>query len=214
MSELDFERDFWGPACKNTYNEETKQLKYLELMGFVPTPTWRTKHSYDVGGRSIVDIGGGPCSVLLKFENLGRGLVVDPTPYPDWVERRYLAASISWARIPAESMGWAGEFDLALVYNCLQHTQDPEKIIANARRAAKELRMCEWIDIPPHEGHPHMLTKEALNKWTGRKGRVVELHGENECYGRLWVLGPPCLHPVSIDTFPAHCGVCGEELSL
>ncbi len=23
-----------------------------------------------------------------------------------------------------------------------------------------------------------------------------------------------CLHPVSIDTFPAHCGICGEELSL
>lgn len=81
-------------------------------------------------------------------------------------------------------------FDIALLYNVLQHVEDPEKVIANARAISPrgELHMFEWIDIPPHEGHPHMLTEAMLSKATGRRGRVVELRGEYECTGRAWVV--------------------------
>jgi hypothetical protein len=191
----DLEKAFWGPACANTFGEELKQLKYMELMGFQRTPTWRTQYSFDMGGRSVIDIGGGPCSVLLKCENLGKNsYVVDPGEWPFWVRARYELAGIQLFCELGESFMQTASldgFDLALIYNCLQHSEEPERVIDNARAVAKTLCMFEWIDIPPHPGHPHELKADLLNKWAGREGRIVELNGVNECTGRAWVLGVP-----------------------
>ncbi len=183
----DLESRFWGDCC-NSYNEETKQLLYLKLMGFHPTPTWRTPYSFDGGGKSFIDIGGGPTSVLLKFENRKPSLVVDPGDYPSWVNARYGAANIVLLQARAEDLIESSVFDVALIYNCLQHVDNPEKIIANAKACSKQLKMFEWIDTEPHEGHPQKLTEDALNRWSDQQGRVVELRGENECFGRAWIL--------------------------
>jgi hypothetical protein len=189
MNDAEFEREFWG-NCINTYGEETKQLKYLELMGFRRKVSWRTEYAFDGGGRAIVDIGGGPCSVLLKFENLSGAAVVDPAALPDWAAARYAAAGINWMKLAGECLTTPAtfRFDIALIYNCLQHVEDPTQVIERAMAAAYGLRMFEWIDIPPHPGHPHMLTQTKLEEWTGRPGRVVQLNGEYECTGRAWVL--------------------------
>ena len=32
------------------------------------------------------------------------------------------------------------------------------------------LRIFEWVNIPPHEGHPHELTKKSLDEWIGQEG--------------------------------------------
>jgi hypothetical protein len=186
----DFEQDFWG-NCANTYGEETKQFLYMRHMGFEQIRTWRSGFVFDMGGRSVIDIGGGPCSVLLKCQGLARGLVVDPGDWPDWVSARYDAVGIGWQKMSGEELCLLKPFGLALIYNVLQHTEDPEKVVANASAHSKELRMFEWIDIDPHEGHPHKLTEAELNRWAGREGKVVELHGESECSGRAWVLGAP-----------------------
>lgn len=134
----------------------------------------------------MIDIGGGPVSMLLKCVNLGVGIVVDPLVdrFPEWVVGRYEARDI---RI----IPWAGEsdelgeriFTEAWIYNVLQHTIDPERVVANARRAAKVVRLFEWIDIPPYEGHPHMLTEADLSCWLGGPGHVQEL-AEGGCFGR------------------------------
>ena len=68
----------------------------------------------------------------------------------------------------------------------MQHSENPKKIIQNAKRAAKVLRIFEWIDIPAHEGHPHMLTQQNLEKWIGQAGKVTELTGQNGCYGKCF----------------------------
>jgi hypothetical protein len=207
MSDDDFEMDFWNGAI-NTLGEELKQLTYLEKMGFQRTPTWRTQYAFDAEGKSIIDIGGGPCSVLLKMEHLKRGVVVDPGMYPNWVESRYSRADIGYMIERGEDLIYengdirsytaahatptvcAGGFDVALVYNVLQHTIDPAKVIANARTVAKELRVFEWIEIAPHVGHPHCLSAAELDEWCGRKGTVETFHGVNECFGKAWYLGP------------------------
>lgn len=190
---MNFEADFWGDCC-NTYGEETKQLLYMKLMGFRIQKTWRSSFVFDGEGKSIIDIGGGPCSVLLKFENLSHGRVVDPGEYPAWVRDRYVEAGIDYYQERGEDqvryvLGLKPNFDIALIYNCLQHCDDPEKVIANAKATAQDLRMFEWIDIPPHEGHPHMLTEASLNRWVGgRPGKTIQLFGESECTGRAWYL--------------------------
>lgn len=173
---LAFEARFWGSCC-NTFDEERKHFVYARLMGLK-----RDWFSFDVAGARIIDIGGGPASMLLKATNFKYGLVCDPLVFPPWVYGRYREAGVTFALTPGEEIGSHG-FDEAWIYNCLQHTVDPERVVANARRAARIVRLFEWIDIPAYEGHPHMLTSAGLSKWLGGPGAVIDL-AEDGCHGR------------------------------
>jgi len=75
-----------------------------------------------------------------------------------------------------------GGFDECWIYNCLQHTDDPALIIRNALQSARTLRIFEWVDIEPHDGHPQMITKKMLDEAIGREGRLVHL-SEAGCFG-------------------------------
>lgn len=193
----EFERKWWG-NCTNTFGEEAKQITYAHRMGLVNEKfggwidgdhvegdAWP---SYDMHGKSVLDIGGGPVSVLLKTRNAGRRVVVDPCLYPEWVSARYEAAGIEYVVEYGEHIDQLvalhrTTFDEVWIYNVLQHTMDPEKIIQNARAIGKVVRIFEWIDTPPTLGHPHTLTKENLDRWLGGFGQTEWLDGENTCHG-------------------------------
>lgn len=181
------ESDWWG-ACIDTFGEECKQISYAYRMGLVNKPRWEKWPSYDLEGKNIIDIGGGPVSILLKCINGGRMVVVDPCSYPGWVYGRYAAANIECIAIPGEDVGpHIGTFDEVWIYNVLQHVQDPKNIIENAKLIAKKLRIFEWINIPISPGHPHELKAELLNEWIGIEGGMVDvMNGENQCYGEIF----------------------------
>lgn len=177
------ETAYWGD-CANTYDEEQKHWVYARLMGLK-----QLHWSLEDPPGLILDIGGGPVSMLLKCQrNSGQmlGAVLDPLPYPAWTRQRYMAHGIVTIQqrgedpLPA-AIPWAEVW----IYNCLQHTDDPELIVRNALGVAPVLRLCEWVDIPPHPGHPHMLTADALDEWTGGDGTTVDV-AESGCYGRLY----------------------------
>lgn len=180
----DFEAGWWG-NCVNTYGEETKQLSYAHRMGLKQVNTDGHWPVYDMEGASVLDLGGGPASILLKATNLGRATVVDPCEYPDWIRQRYTVAGVDYERVPAEQ--WTSEvtYDECWIYNVLQHVQDPERIIANARASAMIVRIFEWIDLPPHLGHPHELKAASLTSWLGGHGTVEQMN-ENGCVGRAF----------------------------
>lgn len=182
----DWERDWWSTCC-NTWNEESKQLLYADRMGL---RRWRNEKGwpqFDLGGRSVLDLGGGPCSLLLKCVNLRQAEVVDPLPFPDWVRLRYQAAGIRFVNRAAEEYELPAErFEECWLYNVLQHTYDPAKIVANARKAAEFVRIFEWLDTPPNIGHPQTLTEAELNEWLGGEGRVETLTGQSGCRGKCY----------------------------
>jgi hypothetical protein len=179
-----FESAWWG-SCVNTLGEELKQRTYARQMGLVEEA--RGGHLvYDLGGRSVIDIGGGPASLLLKCMNPGRALVVEPMPLPEWVRLRYKAAGVRLVSVRGEDVSLAeAPFDEAWLYNVLQHVQDPALVVANARRAARLVRVFEWIDVPPHEGHPHTLRSDVLDAWLGGRGAtgVVDAGGTRAYFG-------------------------------
>jgi hypothetical protein len=175
---LHFEAAYWGD-CTNTFDEEQKHYVYARCMGLE-----RKHFSFDVHSKRILDIGGGPVSMLLKCINLREGKVCDPLSYPDWVYERYKIKGITAAVIMGEDISEAG-WDEVWIYNVLQHAADPRRVIANACTAAPILRIFEWIDIPPHEGHPHMLTKPSLTEWLGQPGQVDDFK-ESGCFGRAF----------------------------
>jgi len=178
MSDYKFESEYWGDCC-NTFDEDQKHYVYARYMGLM-----QNGYSFEMSGKSILDIGGGPTSMMLKCKNMGRALVVDPLMYPSWIYQRYEAKGIESLVMRGEDIVVRG-FDEAWIYNCLQHTDDPEKIIGNALKSAKLLRIFEWLDIPAHEGHPIELSKDNLDKWIGKEGSVVQL-AESGCYGKAY----------------------------
>ena len=194
MSSLDHEAEYWGNCC-NTYCEETKQFVYARLMGLDVKG-----YKYNLGSKSVLDIGGGPSSLLLKAEGLSLGLVVDPLAYPAWTMDRYVSKGIMVSRSEGESLRVNNHnqlvvpdlnqsfsiFDEVWIYNCLQHVVDPELILFNARRSAKILRIAEWVDCPPDEMHPWVLNEKDLRKWLDTSwGNTVELNEDN-CWGKMF----------------------------
>lgn len=214
----EFERGFWSD-CANTFTEEIKQLSYGYKMGLTAYANAGKWPCYNLEGKHVLDIGGGPVSMLLKCENRGRCRVVDPCPYPTWIRLRYMEVGIeyysgkgediyspikgdeeynlikndelvngTWTNgrfYPTDHKETVGQWDEVWIYNVLQHVEDPELIIKNAQVVSSVIRMFEWIDLPPHEGHPHELKEAELNKWLGGTG-TTEWLNENNCYGRAY----------------------------
>lgn len=179
----EFERSYWGDCC-NTYDEETKQYVYASLME-IP----RDHYTLRAYVNTIVDIGGGPSSMLLKTVGFGTGYVVDPIEYPIWTRYRYDLKRINYLQMRGEDLNKAPyplKADEVWIYNVLQHTDDPALIIKNAREIAPVIRMFEWIDIPAHDGHPQELTQDFLENALGRTGRVTDLYGTGGCSGRAF----------------------------
>lgn len=184
----EWEQWWWG-SCTNTLGEEVKQLLYAEKMGLKSFHDGKSPYNFDLGGASVLDIGGGPTSLLLRCTNFEEATVVDPLDVPDWVLQRYDAAGIMYLQHRAEDIRWLfglGSWDEVWIYNVLQHTHDPQFIISNARKQGKIIRVFEWIDTPTNEGHPHALAEELLNDWLGGKGKTEVLNGQNTCYGKCY----------------------------
>jgi 2-polyprenyl-3-methyl-5-hydroxy-6-metoxy-1,4-benzoquinol methylase len=177
--EQEWERQWWG-TCVNTFAEETKQITYAHRMGLQNVSDGAHWPYYDLEGKSVLDIGGGPVSMLLKTHNASYRKVVDPCRYPAWVYARYEIAGINWDIAPGENFDLSHTYDEVWIYNVLQHTDDPELIIANAREVAQTIRIFEWIDIPAHPGHPQMLTKVKLDEWLQGDGTVEDFRGNHE----------------------------------
>ena len=177
-NDLIFESSYWGD-CTNTFDEDQKHYIYAKYMGLE-----RRRFSFNANNKSILDIGGGPTSMLLKTFNLKKGKVCDPLNFPNWIYERYKIKNIDYQLIPGEDVkehGW----DEVWIYNCLQHTNNPSLIIQNALKAAKTLRIFEWVDIPPHEGHPQMITKNFLDNAIDKQGQTVQL-AESGCFGKAY----------------------------
>jgi len=175
----------WWSNCINTFNEEQKQLIYAKKMGLRFIPDDKTPYIIDMHGKKVLDIGGGPTSLLLKCLNV-KGKVIDPIKFPDWVYERYKIAKIRYEIKKAENLDEKEVYDEIWIYNCLQHTENPAKIVANIKKITKIIRLFEWIDTPPNIGHPNTLTKEKLNSWLGGEGKTELLKGENGCKGHCY----------------------------
>ncbi len=175
----------WHGNCLLTYLEEEKQFNYASCMGLTLSMA-HGKAYFNLKGKSVLDIGGGPVSLLLKCVNKGYCVVVDPLPVPQWVLARYDAANIDYFQKQAEKvdhinrgLDYSFIFDEIWMYNLLQHTQSPRTIIENARKMGKIIRVFDWIDTPPHAGHPQTLRREKLDAWLGGEGKVKHLAGTN-----------------------------------
>ena len=180
QDENDWESEWWGD-CLRTFGEEQKQLTYAPLMGL--NVQYDNKGPFiDAENKLILDMGGGPISLLLKTINLKQGVVIDPCKYPKWTAQRYTAANIMVNVGKGEEMD-AEEFlqifgvaDEVWCYNVLQHVEDPALIVKNMQGIGKIIMVCDWLEISG-KGHPRHLTEEKMNEWYKGEGKVQIIDG-------------------------------------
>lgn len=170
----------WHGNCVNSLNEELKQLVYAEKMGLVRKPTPKTPYNFDLEGASVLDIGGGAYSMLLKCVNFKDSCVVDPLmdKYPQWVRDRYAVMGINTSCSKGEDIAFDPPkcWDECWIYNVLEHCEDPSKVASNARKFGKIVRVFEWVNTAINTGHLHTLTKENLDAWFGGEGKVEQVN--------------------------------------
>jgi len=170
-----WEKEWHFSSQFNLYNEETKQYIYASKMGLDRYKTnYFNQIGWDFGDKKVIDIGGGEQSILLKSKAKER-VVIDPLPYARWINIRYIEAGIEFKQIKAEELT-VGKYDIALIYNVLQHTEDPAKIIENVKKISKEIHIFEWVDTGISEGHIHNLTEVKLNDWLNGEGKVENIN--------------------------------------
>jgi glycosyltransferase involved in cell wall biosynthesis len=153
-SAQEWESNWWGNEENGRWEgERVKQTTYARLMG-IP-------EDFDMGTASIVDIGAGPMSMLLRVKTSGYKTAVDPLKVPIWVEARYIKNSIVFKNAPAETWRGSLKHDEAWLYNVLQHVEDPIKVLETAKESADTIRLFEWR-VGLSEGHLHMITEQMI----------------------------------------------------
>lgn len=128
---------------------------------------------------TVVDIGGGPISLLLHFYNRPSCTVVDPIDFDKkWIDN-YNTNKIVYVKSMAEDylVNFCGsKFDEVWMYNCLQHVQDPIFILENLYKLAPVLRISEPCNTPVDLWHPHTFTPE----WYYDKLSSISIDGKWE----------------------------------
>lgn len=155
------EMAFWG-SCANTYEEERLQMIEADRM------LLDIRRSVIHTSGTIVDIGGGPVSLLLKSVGWDRAIVVDPAPYPSWTRDRYAAAGVHVIDVTGEHFVEHDDtdpIDEIWLYNVLQHVHDPETVVVGACRRARMVRVFEWVGFERNDAHIHVLDGDAIHRW-------------------------------------------------
>jgi glycosyltransferase involved in cell wall biosynthesis len=152
-----YERDWWGTKPQPHWQEEiAKQETYARLMGLPP--------DLNMGSKTILEVGCGPVSMLLRAQH-GGALGVDPLLMSEETKAKYAGAKIALHHGKAEEFEPEKRYDEGWIYNCLQHVEDPNKVMAMLLESVDCVRVFEWIDLPIYEGHLHMLTVEQFERW-------------------------------------------------
>jgi hypothetical protein len=180
-----WESEWWGD-CLNTLNEETKQIVYAKKMGLKVYTNHKSQTVIDKEEKNVLDIGGGPCSMLLKCTHTN-GAVIDPCKFPYWIHHRYEIAGIEVYIEKAEddSLCYRHIYDECWIYNVLQHVDSVEKIIINALNCSKIIRIFEWICTEKDIGHPNILTKQLLDSLLNGHGKT-EFINQGGCNGMCY----------------------------
>lgn len=188
-----FERSWHMGDRRRRAEEQGKQNSYaakMDLPKMTDEALLARGYLWDLGEARVLDVGCGPVSLLLRTR-VGLGVAVDPLEFGPEDEAAYLERGIQRVIGPAEKLAHNDEdFDEGWSYNCLQHVIDPRVILAKLATHCRRIRIFEWLDMPPHLGHPHMLT-EALfeaafpqETWRVDKWEVGEYVAREDLNGR------------------------------
>jgi ubiquinone/menaquinone biosynthesis C-methylase UbiE len=170
------ESEYW-----QIYTAEVDTLKhqeqYMDAMGIHDDYFHAPDNSLNMSGLNVLDVGGGPSSILLRTNKLrgnqhdgvNHGVVIDPLIITEHQKLRYDYYGIEFIQDQSENIDQyyseRGYFDECFIYNCLQHVVDPIEILDKVTSISKRIRIAEPLNIPTDSMHLHMFTKEYFDNY-------------------------------------------------
>ena len=157
------------------------------------------KKELDIGldqtNKTILDIGGGPHSILLDCNDFTEGVIVDPIDYRqtfEGLEEVFGKCNIDFVPTEMENYDSKGKtFDEIWCYNVLPHADDEKEFFDSLLKCCKPgtiIKITEPINLLPYEGHPLYVTPDTFNYLKDRCSNVIK----EKCYnpeGYKWVHG-------------------------
>jgi ubiquinone/menaquinone biosynthesis C-methylase UbiE len=151
---------------------------YMQALGITQDYYYEPDRSLNMSGLNVLDVGGGPASILLRTNNnlpnrphdgLNKGVVIDPVMITDHQKMRYDFHDIEFIEDQAENIdkyySEKGFFDECFIYNCLQHVVDPLKILDKITAVSKRIRIAEPLNVPTDHMHLHMFTENYFDEY-------------------------------------------------
>ena len=179
--QLEYQTQYYGD-CNNTFREEEKHFVYGKLMGLQ-----QSGDRFILPNIRVLDIGGGPVSLLLKCDGLTKGRILDPIDFPDWTKDRYKSRGIDVTVGNGEDHVFEG-YDEVWIYNMLGLVDDPNKLVENAFKSANTVRVFEWITLEKDRIRKQ-FTEDELNVLfavtESDNGKIVELK-QKGCFGTAY----------------------------
>jgi SAM-dependent methyltransferase len=187
----EYEQGFWEGVASEIADDSLGRIDFYEWRaGELRKRLDRLGLGWVVDGSSdIAEFGSGPVGVI-GFLPGGRRIAVDPlNRFYSRNEHltRLRDPSVEYLEVEGEATGLpAGSFDMVVMENCIDHTQDPEAVMREIRRILRPggvlyltvngrsrpgyyvHRALARLALDP--GHPHTYT-------AGRFRRMVERHG-------------------------------------
>jgi hypothetical protein len=79
---LIWEKRWWGDCVETSKEEQKKHITYAKYMGLYSNIDDKFIIPNYTRPVTVLDIGGGPASMLLNVDNLMHGRIYDPNEYP------------------------------------------------------------------------------------------------------------------------------------
>lgn len=186
------ESEHWKKFTAEADTIAVAQPQYMDSL-FINSDYFDSRDlSLNFRGLKVLDVGGGPSSILLRsnknhselHDGFSEGVVIDPVKISEHQKLRYEYFGVRFIQDMAENITkYYSEnyFDECFIYNCLQHVEDPIRILDGITKVSKKIRIAEPIHIPTDKCHLHTFTEEYFanyfdnDKWEIEMQNIVTI---------------------------------------
>lgn len=172
----EIESNYWG-----IFTAELMTLKHQEL--YIDALNIRSDYfdvidnSLNFSDKKILDVGGGPASLLLRTNNtkgnchdgIIEGVIIDPVIITEHQLDRYKYFNLNFINDKGENIDLyyndKNHFDETIIYNCLQHVENPIEILDKITHISKRIRLSEPINASTDEAHLHEFTSKYFDDY-------------------------------------------------
>lgn len=186
------ESEHWEKFTAEADTIAVAQPQYMDSL-FIKNDYFDSRDlSLNFRGLKVLDVGGGPSSILLRsnknhselHDGFSEGVVIDPVKISEHQKLRYEYFGVRFIQDMAENITkYYSEnyFDECFIYNCLQHVEDPIRILDGITKVSKKIRIAEPIHIPTDKCHLHTFTEDYFanyfdnDKWEIEMQNIVTI---------------------------------------
>ena len=192
---MEIQLDEWKLAqdTEITHHQNLNEEAYFPACRIIER-YFELNYANDFVDKVIVEVGGGPKgSILLTKGNFKKGILVEPLidRWPAEIREAYEDIGVEIIASPYENIEIEEEVDETWFFNVVQHVIDPTKMLQQAKKTSKVIRVFESIGSSTDTAHPHYITEETFTNVLGNFGKILPGKTESnfhtsDCYYGTW----------------------------